>query len=1012
MSRATTPLRRRILLLSVVPPVVLTAVFLLALGVVRYRTGREVHERVAGLSAETLDRAARDFRLLADTTQSELARQVGTALRVAKDVQKRKGPLSRGKELVAWRAVNQADKSVVEVSLPRVLAGGEWLGQNADPRQPTPLVDEVTRLTRAASTVFQRMNARGDMLRVATSVRTKEGKRGVGTYIPATGPDGKANPVLARVLAGERYEGRAFVVDAWYLTAYEPLRDEAGAVDGMLFVGVREDSLDAIRQAVTETRIGQTGGIWVLGAKGAKRGAYVIPPGDRPEGEVIIGARDAGGRAWVQDLVDRATALEEGAIGRLEYLAPGADGQPHERVLSFSYYEPWDWIVVAEMDHEEAVATGREVERTLTLTALGVLAMALLLLGGVAWYARRAAATIAAPVERIAEAAERVAQGDLAVGIDHRGEDEVGRLAEAFRGTVGYVAEVAEAARAMGRGDLSVEPRPRGEADALSRSFLEAQAELRRLVAETRRLGQAAVDGRLGERADEAAFHGAYRDVVGGLNGALDALVTPLQVAAGYFDRIASGDVPERIEAGWRGDFARVEESLNRCIDAVRLLVRDAEVLATAAVAGRLDVRADAAAHGGRFRAIVEGVNATLDALVGPLREAAAQVDRISRGDLPDGEGAAWPGDFRSVQESLARCAAAIRLLIEDADALSRAAVEGRLATRADEGRHAGDFRRVMTGVNRTLDAVLAPVQEATTVLEQLAARDLRARAQGSFPGDHARLATALNATAVALHDAVGQVSETARQVSAASGEIAGSAQGVSAGASEQAQALEDTARAIDGMAATTDHTAHAADEATRLAGAAHDAAGAGTDAVTRMGQVMVEVRTATERTAAIIKDINDIAFQTNLLALNAAVEAARAGEAGRGFAVVAEEVRSLALRSKQAAARTESLIRESLAQAEAGAGTSREVADRFAQIRRSIDEVTGVVSEIRESARAQAGGFQSVRASLEKMDRVTQHNAASAEETSSATAELSSQAEELASMVGSFQVDRSPGPS
>jgi len=141
-------------------------------------------------------------------------------------------------------------------------------------------------------------------------------------------------------------------------------------------------------------------------------------------------------------------------------------------------------------------------------------------------------------------------------------------------------------------------------------------------------------------------------------------------------------------------------------------------------------------------------------------------------------------------------------------------------------------------------------------------------------------------------------------------------------------------------------------------------------------------------------------------------VEAARAGEAGRGFAVVAEEVRSLALRSKQAAARTESLIRESLAQAEAGAGTSREVADRFAQIRRSIDEVTGVVSEIRESARAQAGGFQSVRASLEKMDRVTQHNAASAEETSSATAELSSQAEELASMVGSFQVDRSPGPS
>ncbi|MCM2335051.1 MAG: Cache 3/Cache 2 fusion domain-containing protein, partial [Anaeromyxobacteraceae bacterium] len=729
MSRATIPLRRRILLLSVVPPVILTAVFLLALAVVRWRTGHEVHERVAGLSAETLDRAARDFRLLADTTQAELGRQVTTALRVAKDVQKRKGPITAGKERVTWRAVNQFDKSVVEVSLPRVLAGGEWLGQNTDPGQPTPLVDEVTRLTRAAATVFQRMNPRGDMLRVATSVRSKEGKRGVGTFIPVTGPDGAPTPVLQKVLAGERYEGRAFVVDAWYLTAYEPLRDEAGNVDGMLFVGVREDSLEAIRQAITEARIGQTGEVWVAGAKGAKKGALVIPQRGRQEGEVILDARDHAGRAWVRELVERAVALEEGAIGRLEYVAPGADGHPHERVLSFSYYEPWDWIVVAEMDHEEAVATGHQVERTLTLTALGVLGLALVLLFAVAGFARRAAANIAAPVERIAEAAERVAQGDLAVEIDHRGEDEVGRLAEAFRGTVGYVAEVAEAARAMGRGDLSVEPRPRGEADELSRSFLEAQAELRRLVSETRRLGQAAVAGRLSERGDESGFQGAYREVVSGLNGALDALVTPLQVAAGYFDRIARGDVPERIEAGWHGDFAGVEASLNRCIDAIRLLVRDAEVLAEAAVAGRLGVRADAAAHGGRFRAIVEGVNATLDALVGPLREAAAQVDRISRGDLPGGEGAAWPGDFRSVQESLARCAAAVRLLIEDADALSRAAVEGRLATRADEGRHAGDFRRVMAGVNRTLDAVLAPVQEATAVLERLAARDLRARA-------------------------------------------------------------------------------------------------------------------------------------------------------------------------------------------------------------------------------------------------------------------------------------------
>ncbi len=1010
MGRTTPQLRQRLLLLALLPPVLLTLAFLLALAVVRYRTGDEVHQRVAALSADTLDRTARDFRLLAATTQAEMDRQVATALRIANDVLQRGGAAGVAKEQVTWKAVNQLDKSIREVSLPKVLVGAQWLGQNADPAAPTPVVDEVTRLAGAACTVFQRMNPAGDMLRVATSVKTKEGKRGVGTFIPATQPDGAANPVLKKVLAGERFEGRAFVVDAWYLTAYQPLRDEAGQVNGMLFVGVREDSLEAIRRAVSESRMGLTGGVYVLGAKGGKKGTFQIPPAGRKDGESLLEVKDLGGQPYAKLLVEQAATLEPGAVARAEFVLAGTDGAPVERVASYAYYAPWDWVIVAEMDHAEAVAAGDQVVRSLSITALLVLAGALALLGAVAWYARRAAAAVAAPVEEIALAAERVARGDLAVTITHRGGDEVGRLAEAFRGTVAYVAEVAEAARAMGRGDLSVEPTPRSPQDELTRSFLDAQAELRRLVAETRRLGEAAVAGRLSERADPAAFQGAYREVVVGLNGALDALVAPLQVAAGYFDRIARGDLPDHLGHGWRGDFAAVEASLDRCIDAIRLLVTDVGQLAEAAVAGRLEVRADGARHGGRFRTIVEGVNATLDALVSPLQAAAAQVDRISRGELPEGDAAAWPGDFRAVQESLARCAAAIRLLIADAEALSQAAVEGRLQTRADTGRHAGQFREVMGGVNRTLDAVLAPVNEATAVLERLAARDLRARATGTFAGDHARLAQALNATGAALHEAVGQVAQAARQVSAATGEIAASAQAVAGGAGEQAQALRETSGSLDALAGTTEAAASAADQASRLAGEARGAAGAGTGAVARLGEVMVEVKSATERTGVIIRDINDIAFQTNLLALNAAVEAARAGEAGRGFAVVADEVRSLALRSKQAAARTESLIKESLAQAEAGAGTSREVAERFGQITGAVDQVTGVVARIREAAQQQAGGFASVRGALDRMEKVTQQNAASAEQTSASTAELSAQAEELEALVGQFTIEPAGG--
>jgi methyl-accepting chemotaxis protein len=184
-----------------------------------------------------------------------------------------------------------------------------------------------------------------------------------------------------------------------------------------------------------------------------------------------------------------------------------------------------------------------------------------------------------------------------------------------------------------------------------------------------------------------------------------------------------------------------------------------------------------------------------------------------------------------------------------------------------------------------------------------------------------------------------------------------------------------------------------------------------------RMARAMDSVRAAAEGTSQIIRDISEIAFQTNLLALNAAVEAARAGEAGRGFAVVAEEVRSLALRAKQAAVKTESLIQESVRQAGAGTATAAEVAAKLAEIRTAADQVAAVVGEMAGASRSQADQIEQVGKAVSDLDRVVQQNAASAEESSSSAQELSRQADLLAGLVGRFQLPEAgvsgaqPGP-
>jgi methyl-accepting chemotaxis protein len=196
-----------------------------------------------------------------------------------------------------------------------------------------------------------------------------------------------------------------------------------------------------------------------------------------------------------------------------------------------------------------------------------------------------------------------------------------------------------------------------------------------------------------------------------------------------------------------------------------------------------------------------------------------------------------------------------------------------------------------------------------------------------------------------------------------------------------------------------TKQTTDSAQQAHQLAKAARTAATDGSAAVEQMQGAMGKIKASAEGTSQIIKDINDIAFQTNLLALNAAVEAARAGEAGRGFAVVAEEVRSLALRAKEAATKTEELIRQSVKEAVQGEVTAKQVAGKLGEIAGGVSKVSDIISEIASSAQAQSTGIEQVTQAVTEMDKVTQQNAASAEESSSAASELSGQAEELAAM-------------
>jgi len=254
--------------------------------------------------------------------------------------------------------------------------------------------------------------------------------------------------------------------------------------------------------------------------------------------------------------------------------------------------------------------------------------------------------------------------------------------------------------------------------------------------------------------------------------------------------------------------------------------------------------------------------------------------------------------------------------------------------------------------------------------------------------------------TTLILRKIIGRMRAGAGQTASVSSEVSSSSQALAEGASRQAASLEETSSSIEEMVSMIKQSTQNAQEAALLAKDARDITDQGEEAMERMSGAIDRIKHSSDETSKIIRTIDDIAFQTNLLALNAAVEAARAGESGKGFAVVAEEVRTLALRSAEAARSTSDLIEESVNNANNGVNISEEVAEVLKRIAHGNRKVTDLISEISAASKEQSIGVEQISQSIGDMDRVTQANAASAEESASSSEELSSQAEELKELV------------
>jgi methyl-accepting chemotaxis protein PixJ len=309
---------------------------------------------------------------------------------------------------------------------------------------------------------------------------------------------------------------------------------------------------------------------------------------------------------------------------------------------------------------------------------------------------------------------------------------------------------------------------------------------------------------------------------------------------------------------------------------------------------------------------------------------------------------------------------------------------------------------------------------------------DLTIRAKVT-PDEIGTIADSYNAIIGSLRHIVGQVKTASQAVTetATGSEVA--VHNLSQEATHQIVAIADALTQIQAMAISIQGVGDRAKQAEQGVRQANLTIQAGDEAMNRTVVGISTIRETVAETAKKVKRlgeasqkiskvvnlIGDFASQTNLLALNAAIEAARAGEEGRGFAVVAEEVRSLAQQSATATAEIESLVEEIQTQTnevvaamEAGteqvvAGTQlvEETRSKLSQIATVGNSINQLVAEISQATAVQTQASTTVSATMQQVAAIANGTSEQSEIVAQSFSRLLLVAEELQVSMAQFKV-------
>ena len=309
----------------------------------------------------------------------------------------------------------------------------------------------------------------------------------------------------------------------------------------------------------------------------------------------------------------------------------------------------------------------------------------------------------------------------------------------------------------------------------------------------------------------------------------------------------------------------KIKQSINACIEGLGGLAEGKEVL------GRMSNNDYTTKVEGSYQGIYSEIAISINNVSDRINRVIGVINHVANGNLIDLEALVSQGkrsENDTLVPSLLLMIETIKDLVEETKILSDNAVQGNLSARGNEDKFNGEYSKVIEGINETLNAVIAPVEEASAVLQEVAKGNLHVMMEGDYKGDHAEIKNALNETienlqsyvgeistvladmgdgnldqtitaeykgdfvaikdslnniSSSLSEALGAINAAAEQVASGARQVSDASQALSQGSTEQASTLEELTASITEIANQTKQNAVNANQANDLSNSARD---------------------------------------------------------------------------------------------------------------------------------------------------------------------------------------------